>query len=169
MNLKCTKILLDKLKIKDIDIKKDGLVLNQDLNNWHCNLLKFGRINTVLLTNDKTLYSFFLTGYKANDFKNFKLVASEDMFKILYSLDFKQKYIEIILNSLENITYSKTSNKSVLATMTQIKRFVELGIYRDENIIDINKKINSIPHKIIEYKTSSELFNELLKDNINTK
>jgi len=71
MNLKCTKILLDKLKI---DVKTN-LILNPSLNNWHINILKFGRINTLLLTHDKTLYSFFIGGYKADNFKNFDICS----------------------------------------------------------------------------------------------
>ena len=161
MNLKCTKTLLDKLKI-DTKNMKPNLVLDPGLNNWHCNILKFGRTNTLLLTHDKTLYSFFIGGYKAENFKNFDFCIKEDVFKIMYSLNFKQKQVEIILQSIENITYSKTDNKSVLASMTQIKGFVESSLYHGDDIIDINHKINTFPLKVLEFRTSSEAFTEFL-------
>lgn len=161
MNLKCTKTLLDKLKI-DTKNMKSNLVLDPNLNNWHCNIFKFGRTNTLLLTHDKTFYSFFLSGYKADDFKNFDFCIKEDIFKMMYSLNFQQKQIETILNSMENITYSKTDNKSVLASMTQIKRFVEGGVYRGDDIIDINQRINTIPLKALDSGSSSKNFREFL-------
>jgi hypothetical protein len=167
MNIQCTKTLLDKLKIKKEDIKIDGLVLNQDLNNWHCNLMKFGTTNTILLTNDKTLYSFFITGYKADDFKNFKVAIGEDIFTILRHLDFTQKQIEVILDSLQNITISKSSNRSITSSMTQIKRFVEYEVFRDDyDLVEANRKINTIIHTKLEYKNSYEAFIALLDYNI---
>jgi len=166
MNIQSTKLLLDKLKIKENDLKKTNLILNPFINNWHCNILKFGRINTILITNDKTLYSFFIGGYKANDFKDFKLSISEDIFTIMRNLNFQQKHIEVILNSLQDITISKTSNKGVLASMTQVKRFVEGGLENGDDVMDINHRINTIPHKVLEFKTSYEEFIELLDYNL---
>ena len=161
MNLKCTKTLLDKLKI-DTKNMKPNLVLDPSLNNWHCNILKFGRTNTLLLTHDKTLYSFFITGYKAENFKDFGFCIKEDVFKIMYSLNFQQKQVEVILNSMENITYSKTDDKSVLASMNQIKRFVESSLYRGDDVIDINHRINTIPLKVLGFSTGGEKFSEFL-------
>ena len=167
MNIQCTKNLLDKLKIKPNDLKKTNLILNPFLNNWHCNLMKFGTTNTILLTNDKTLYSFFITGYKADDFKDFKVAISEDVFTILRHLDFTQKQIEVILNSLQNITISKSSNKGVLASMTQIKRFVEYEVFKDDYDLAVaNKRINTIIHTKLEYKNSYEAFIDLLNYNL---
>ena len=81
MNLKCTKILLNKLKINQKEIQSQSLS-SHDIDNWHANVIKFWRINTVLLTQDKTLYSFFLGGYKAEDFKKFEENIRQDIFKI---------------------------------------------------------------------------------------
>ena len=125
-------------------------------------VIKFGRTNTLLFTHDKTLYSFFLSGYKAEHFKNFEFCIKEDIFKIMYSLRFPQKHVEIILESMENITYSKTDNRSVIASMTQIKRFVEHGVYNGDDMIDINRRINTIPIKAVGYFNSNEMFEEFL-------
>ena len=56
MNLKCTKKLLDILKIKNPNNFKIPNT-NEDIENWHCNILDYGKIYGVLLTNDKTLFS----------------------------------------------------------------------------------------------------------------
>ncbi|MEA3554171.1 MAG: hypothetical protein U9R39_07220 [Campylobacterota bacterium] len=94
-------------------------------------------------------------GYKADNFKNFDICIKEDIFKIMYALNFQQKQIEVILQSMENLTYSKTDDKAVLSSMTQIKRFIENGVYSGDDIIDINNKINSIPLKALGFSTSN--------------
>ena len=57
MNLQLTKKLVDKLKVDLIEIDTSK---HSDIDNYHCNILKFGRDNCVLITNDKTLFSFFI-------------------------------------------------------------------------------------------------------------
>jgi hypothetical protein len=66
MNLKCTKKLLDKLKIKNINNVEDQT--SEAIENWHCNIFDYGKIYGVLITNDKTLFSFYLFGYRTSDF-----------------------------------------------------------------------------------------------------
>lgn len=162
MHIKCTKVLLDKLKINSKDVQNQS-ISSQDMNNWHANIIKFWRVNTILLTQDKTLYSFFLGGYKAEDFKNFEKNIREDIFKIIVNLDFQANIIETIIDSMENISYSKTDNKSVLGTMNQIKYFIESWVSDNKDIIDINKSINQIPLSALNRKYSSETFSQLYK------
>lgn len=163
MNIKCTKNLLDKLKLNPKDLK-ENLVLNPNLNNWHANLIKFGRVNTILLTHDKTLYSFFLTRYKAKDFKEFEYCIKEDIFKTMFSLGFEQSKVETILESMETITYAKTDNKSILASMNQIRYHVEACVYRGDEVVDINESINQIPLKALNWKNGYEVMMEELSN-----
>jgi hypothetical protein len=44
-----------------------------------------------LITNDKTLFSFYLFGYKTSDFKHFTEIIREDIFKIMVNSGFEQK------------------------------------------------------------------------------
>ena len=159
MNLQLTKKLSDKLKVDLVEIDTSNY---SDIDNYHCNLLKFGRDNCVLITNDKTLFSFFIYGLKASDFKDFKESISQPIFKILMELGFSQPQFEKVLFSLENIQYSKTSNRSVISSMNDMQKFIEGDIFDGENIFTINKRINHIPYKTNGYKQSIELFKELL-------
>jgi len=77
MNLKCTKKLLDKLKIKNINNAEDQT--SEAIENWHCNIFDYGKIYGVLITNDKTLFSFYLFGYRTSDFKYFTEIIREDI------------------------------------------------------------------------------------------
>jgi hypothetical protein len=161
LNLQLTKKLSDKLKVDLIEIDTTKY---SDIENYHCNLLKFGRDNCVLITNDKTLFSFFIYGLKAKDFKDFKESISQPIFKILMELGFSQSQFEKVLLSLENIQYSKTSNRSVISSMNDMQKFIEGDVYDGESIFTINKRINHIPYKTNGYKQSIDLFKELLSD-----
>jgi len=161
LNLQLTKKLSDKLKVDLVEI--DTTKYN-DIENYHCNLLKFGRDNCVLITNDKTLFSFFIYGLKAVDFKNFKESVSQPIFKILVELGFSQSQFEKVLLSLENIQYSKTSNRSVISSMNDMKNQIEAYLYSGDNIYELHRKLNTTPYKYVGYKYPVDLFKELLGD-----
>ena len=161
MNLQLTKKLADKLKVdmSTIDISKAD-----DIDNYHCNLIQFKNEYGILITNDKTLYSFYLHGFKAKEFKDFEYIFKESIFKLLLDSGLEQYQFEKILNSMETITYTKTSNRSVTASMASIKHIIDYRvIFKHDSILDINRKINTIPHKYTNYKFAIELFDELLK------
>lgn len=159
MNLQCTKTLLDKLKIKadEIDISNSS-----DIENWHSNILKYGKTNCVLITNDKTLFSFFIYGLRADEFRDFNYVVSHSIFKTMFDLEFKREEVEIVLKSLENITFSKSSNRSVTSSMTNMKQLIEMKLLSGDSILEINQFINRVPYKFIKYNRSIDLFRELL-------
>lgn len=160
MNLQLTKNLSDKLKRTLVDV--DSLS-HSDIDDFHCNLLKFGRYNCVLVTNNKTLYSFFLFGLKADDFKHFEEVVREKVFKLLIESGLAQTQFEKILESMETFKYSKTSNRSVIASMNEMKKHIESDLEMGKDIYDINKRLNTTPYKAIGYEYSVKLFSEMLK------
>jgi len=160
LNLQLTKKLADKLKV---DMSPINISKSDDIDNYHCNLLKFGREYGILITNDKTLYSFYLHGFKAKEFKDFEYIFKESIFKLLLDSGLEQYQFEKILNSMETIKYTKTSNRSVTASMTDMSRFIESSLYNGDDIFTINRKINTIPYKKNDYKYAMKLFDELLK------
>ena len=161
LNLQLTKKLSDKLKVDLVEI--DTTKYN-DIENYHCNLLKFGRYNCVLITNNKTLFSFFIFGFKSNNFKDFKESISQSIFKILMELGFPQFQFEQVLESLENIQYSKTSNRSVISSMNDMKKQIDGYLYHGDDIYEINRKLNQTPYKYVGYEYPIDLFKKLLGD-----
>ena len=166
VNLQLTKKLSDKLKVDLVEIDTSKY---NDIENYHCNLLKFGRYNCVLITNDKTLFSFFIYGLKASDFKDFKESISQSIFKIMVELGFSQSQFEKVLLSLENIQYSKTSNRSVISSMNDMVNQIDSYLYAGDNLYELHRKLNSTPYKYIGYKYPTDLFKELLSENIEKK
>lgn len=86
----------------------------------------------------------------------------QSVFKLLIESGFSQNQFEKVLNSMESINYSKTSNRSVVSSMNEMKRHIESGVYEGDDILEINRKINQIPYKTNKYKKSKDLFEELL-------
>lgn len=79
MHLQCTKKLLTKLKLKPKDLKespdKDNFI-----ENWHCNILTFDEVDTLLITNDKTIFSFLIYDFEVEDVEDFKYMVSQYIF-----------------------------------------------------------------------------------------
>jgi len=163
MNLKCTKKLLDILKIKN----PNNFIIpntNEDIENWHCNILDYGKIYAVLLTNDKTLFSFYLFGFEKNDFIDFAEIIKQNIFKTMLNMGFEQKKFEVILESMENIKFSKTNNKRVIASMNQMLPYIHTQMDREKDLLDIQIGLNNLPIKKLDFKTPREEFELLLSE-----
>ena len=161
MNIKCTKKLLDILKVKDqddLEISK----LNEDIENWHCNIFDYGKIYAILLTNDKTLFSFYIYGFKKNDFKEFSEIIKQHVFKTMLNMGFEQKKFELILESMESMRFSKTDNRGTLASMNQMLPFIHHSLDREDDLLDIIIGLNNIPIEKLKFKTPREEFELLL-------
>ena len=163
MNLKCTKKLLDMLKIKNPNNFKIPNT-NEDIENWHCNILDYNKIYAVLITNDKTLFSFYLFGFEKDDFKDFSEIIKQNIFKTMLNMGFEQKQFEIILESMENIKFSKTNNRGTLASMNQMLPYIHHNMNEEKDLLDIMIGLNNMPIKKLGFKTPREEFELLLKN-----
>lgn len=163
MNLQLTKPLIDKIKptLSTIDVSEYS-----DIDNYHCNLLQFGRDNVLLITNDATLYSFVIFGLKAKDFKDIEEVIRQSVFKLLIESGFPQNQFEKVLSSMDSFNYCKSSDRSILSTMTEMKKCI--GYDLDANPFEINHFINNMIFKRTDYQKPFTLFQKLLDDGIKT-
>ena len=162
MNLKCTKKLLDILKV--VQLHEDIMPnTNKDIRDWHCNIIDYGKVYAVLLTNDKTLFSFYLFGFRKNDFKDFIEIIKQEIFKMMLNMGFEQKQFEVILESMENIVFSKTDNRKVLASMNQMLPYIHNSMEMQKDLLDINTGLNNLPNKKLDFKKPREQFELLLK------
>lgn len=50
---------------------------------WHANVFHVQRRKLVLITNDTTLFTMFIPGFKKADFESFHIVIGEHLFKNL--------------------------------------------------------------------------------------
>lgn len=126
--------------------------------------MDYGKIYAVLLTNDKTLFSFYLFGFEKNDFIDFAEIIKQNIFKTMLNMGFEQKKFEVILESMENIKFSKTNNKRVIASMNQMLPYIHTQMDRENDLLDIQIGLNNLPIKKLDFKTPREEFELLLSE-----
>ena len=153
--IRCTKKLLNELKIKPTD----DIGRSKNISNWHANLLWIDRRKCVLFTNDSTLFSFLVTGMKKPQFENFYDIFRLNLFKNLMNENLPQNQIEHALNEHREIGITKTNNRSVLGSMNDLAYQLKCRIYGDGGlaavgIAAINHDLNRIPMGAIGYKYS---------------
>lgn len=159
MNLQLTKNLIDTIKPTLMEV--DSLP-HSDIDDYHCNLIDMRGIPSLLITNNKTLFSFFIYDI---DLENFVDTIQQSVFKILVSMGFPQNQFEKVLDCMETINYSKTSDKSVIASMNDMKKHIEIGlVFYKDTVLEVNERINNIPYKRNGYEKSHKLFRKLLEE-----
>jgi hypothetical protein len=161
----CTQKLAKELAVK----LPPPLAQNDGFGNWYANLLRIDRKKCVLFTHEQTLYSLFVANLKKPDFQHLEDIFLQALFKQLRVEMFTQGQIENILNEYDrNIIYAKTENRSVLGSMTDFAWHIKFGVddqggLANVNILELARKLNSIPFKSIGFKYPKELFRALVE------
>lgn len=131
---------------------------------WHANLIRIERKKCILFTNDRTLYSFLVPGYKKKD-------DVHDLFLLnlnssLAAEGFGQGDILKALDEYREIAIAPTTNRSVLGSMNDLVNQVEFYIGRaggleDAEMLRVNMMLNRVPMGALKYKYAIEKVYEL--------
>jgi hypothetical protein len=161
--IRCTQTLLKELGVTP----EEKSFTNEVLGEWHANLYLIQRRKCVLFTNNKTLFSFLVTGLKKADFKDFDEIFRQRCFKQLIYEDIPQNQFEKVLTENREISYGKTNNRSVLGSMNNFKFAIESFVYNAGHIdyIDlfkVNKNLNYRIMGALDYKKANEVLREVL-------
>lgn len=161
--LRCTKKLLNELKTEP----SEGPISSNELGSWHANLLRIDRRKCILFTNDATLYSFLVPGFKKPQFENFREVFGQNLFKNLLWENLSQNHIEIVLDEHREIIIAKTNNRSVLGSMNdlafQLKYQIDaMGGLVNVDLAVLNHELNRIPMSAIKEIYSIDELRKLL-------
>ncbi len=156
----CTQKLLAEIPDRLIDPSASG-------ESWHANLLRFDRRKCVLFTHDATLYSVFVPGLKKPEFKHLDEVFGQRLFKALVWDQVPQTLIERMLDACRAIRFTRSSNRSVLGSMNDIRFHVGLhvedgGGLANLDLAQLQHRLNRIPFGAIGYKLPVERFHEYL-------
>lgn len=161
--IRCTKKLLNELSVRSIDETESS----NSIDSWHANLLWIDRRKCVLFTNDKTLFSFLVTGLKKPEFQQFEEVFRLNLFKNLTKENLPQSLTENFLNLHRQIMFGKTNNRSVLGSMNDLAYQLKSDIYYNgglskADMASVNHELNRVPMKAIKYGVGiEELINYL--------
>ncbi|MFY3790192.1 plasmid pRiA4b ORF-3 family protein [Ureibacillus sp. MALMAid1270] len=127
MIIHCTKKLLDQLKKEPMLVDEENPLMS-----WHANLLTINRRKTVVLVNDKNRYVIVLHGLKAKDFNNLNEIVIQSIRSAFESEGIKIDAIEQYIQSSNEITYTKTSDRKLVARMNRACE----TLYLFENLLD---------------------------------
>ena len=156
----CTQKLLAEIPDRLIDPSAPG-------ESWHANLLRIDRRKCVLFTHDATLYSVFVPGLKKPDFEQLDEVFGPRLFKALLWDEFPQAQIEWILEACRVIRFTRSSNRSVLGSMNDIRFHVGLHVEHDGGLASVDlaqlhHELNRIPFAAVGYQYPVEQLREYL-------
>lgn len=163
ITLQCTQKLLKEVR----SVPQEIVESTGPLGCWHANLLHIDRRKCVLFCNDKTRYSFFVPGLRKPDFQMLDEVFRQRLFKCLLAEDIEQEQIEMVLDEVRDIAFTKTSSRSVLGSMNEIAFHVEHWIHLEGGLLNTDipemiMEINRMPCGAIGYKFSIEKLKESL-------
>ena len=156
----CTQKLLAEIPDRFIDPSASG-------ESWHANLLRIDRRKCVLFTHDATLYSVFVPGLKNPDFERLDEVFGQRLFKALLWDEFTQTQIEWMLEACRAIRFTRSSNRSVLGSMNDIRFHIGWHVEDDGGLTSVDlgqlhHRLNRIPFSAIGYRYPVERLQEYL-------
>lgn len=114
MLIKCTKKLLNELKVKP------GETAEPDFYSWHANITISNRRKTVILINDATKMAILLYGLKAADFKRFGAIVTDAIKETISAYGTGEELTDIYIKEAGAVCYAKTDNKNVMGNLNQI-------------------------------------------------
>ena len=120
-NLHCTKKLLDRIK-PDVQVAVDGTTI---LGDWYATAL-FWKPQLALLVNERTLLPVVMPLAPATTLAQ---RFPDALARVLLALEIGQDRVKFELEKMGQVTYCKTSNRSVLGIMNQFTYQAE--VYRD--------------------------------------
>lgn len=126
---------------------------------WHANLIRIERRKCILFTNDRTLYSFLMPGFKKKD-------DIHDLFLLnlnsnLAAEGFGQGDILKAMDEYREIAIAPTTNRSVLGSMNDLVIQVEFYISRaggleHAEMLRVNMMLNRVPMGALKYDHAIE-------------
>jgi len=156
----CTQKLLVEIPDRLIDPSASG-------ESWHANLLRIDRRKCVLFTHDATLYSVFVPGLKKPEFEHLDEAFGQRLFKALLWDEFPQTQIERMLEACRLIRCTRSSNRSVLGSMNDIRFHIGWHVEDDGGLAGVDlahlhHRLNRIPMGAVGYEYPVERLREYL-------
>ena len=163
MILQSTKKLLDFVDKKPVEIvQKPNPLLS-----WHGNIFNMGRRKCLLITHTNTLYSLFFYGVTKKDVPHLLNMIRDRVIELMSQDGFTPQDISIMQETFLDIEYTKTSSKSVLGSMIDMKNILEWHNCAVEDEIQLAKQINKTPYKAGDYIYPKEALSTLLSKGYN--
>ena len=90
------------------------------LGSWTVNLFVQNRRKVLIFVNDKTLYSFILTGIRKEHYAKLPKCFGLGLLQLLEADGFTEKEIAFLIAGVDQISYTKTNSRKVLGTVNNL-------------------------------------------------
>ena len=163
--IRCTQKLIKKLNIEpEVNIWEKSW-----LESWHANVFDIEGEQCVLVTNDATLYSLFICGVEKENIQGLDFIINEYFFKLMFNNSIPQPLLEKALSVGDDVVYTKSANKSTIASMNLFKRRIEYLTYTHGGLnnggaFKAQEAINRMPVKAIGFQFPIDVFIEKLQN-----
>jgi hypothetical protein len=170
LTIRCTKKLLEKLKLNPCDITE-----RNPLFSWHTNLITLHCKKAVILLNDCTRYPILLYGLKVVNFKQLDKLIADAIKIVFFAQDISPDIVEKYMAQSNQIAFTKTSDRSVIAAMNQAAEILtcyDVDKFDQQNFIQTNLslKMSTLITKIDgDYKMPKEVLLDAMTQFANGK
>jgi hypothetical protein len=163
--LHCTKKLLNEIGASQRGAKPPEHPAGF-LGPWHANLIRIERRKCLLLTNDRTLYSFLIPCVKKKDLVNFRELFVLHLKMNLVKEGFGPEDITKALEEYDEIAIVPTTSRSVLGSMNDLADQADFLVSRaggleQGDMLTVNMMLNRIPMGAIRYRYAIDKVYEL--------
>jgi len=133
------------------------------LSEWYVNLFYVQRIKCLLVTHDKTLFSFIVTPVRKKDTVDFLDLFRAGLSKAMFHNKCSSEMIQKVLKECDDIRFYETISRSVLASMNQMVSDAEFWLTKavEDPVALADIELNSMPIKMLNYEAPLLRFSAL--------
>lgn len=164
----CTAKLRREFGIKDRELAEVDS-LNEPLSNWYADLIRIGSRKSVIFVHPETRYVLVALDRKRPEIKKLSALFRDLLRQVFMAEGVGDLVVADILGEDEGATISKTANKSVIGTMTEMARTIRWEFDSPEEVIRdqeaaISMKLSDTPILSLKNHFPYEKMSELLRE-----
>jgi hypothetical protein len=163
--ISCTKKLFELSHFPERPVPEVGY---NPLYSWHAHIFRTDRKNCILMMNDLSRYQLVWYGVKKEHYVNFDSLFPELIQTNFRAENIDESLIDRYMTGLGQLIFTKTHNRSVLASINDHIYFIDrlcdkLPIPGDINFVELSMELNRMP--MVKLKTYPiELLKKCLGD-----
>ena len=170
MILRCTQKFLDFIGMAKKDVPVIPAGTKQTLHDWHAHLFYLNRQKHVIFTHSVSLFSVVAFNVFKKDAADLKLFFTKNLSRCLYYEEFSAEEINHIVNSIDEIKPSLTSDRRVLGSINDLVKQYKWGVDWHEptesELPEFQRRLNKTPMSVLKYKYPIERFRECVLETI---
>jgi hypothetical protein len=149
--------------LKDMKVAPEELEDVPSLLSWHVNIIRLNNRKHILFVNDLSRLSIIIDGVRTAQLNRLMDKFHSTLLNYLVSEGIEQELIDSYMRNAVQMKISKTNNRSVLSTMTEITLYSTGAQKEFENMEEHLKWLNRSIYKPIDYNKPINVFKEAVR------